>query len=317
MYTQIGEDDSDQSIYKNLIIRRMVTNLDTPQVQNFHQYWQSRRKGKTKQLRCLPYFFLIGKSRHQLNSYYSVGLLSLLDCLVYLSGMEKCGTTDLYQRISIHPHIVLSPAKELQWWTRRRFFYQKDDSFPGKLQSDEFKLRHIPSLVNVPLRHYYAFFDKAAETIKKSENANSSAYVHHMITGDGSPNILYWNDFAEIFSEVDSDGPRNLVASQIGTLLPDARLICILRNPTDRLYSSYLFFNRGVTKHSFHHVVTKGLKLFDNCMQNYSLRYCTYSWELKERVGSTVNLMQGLYSVMVQDWLKVNRKIVNIYCLNY
>ena len=58
---QVGEDDSDQSVYKNLIIRRMVARKDTPQVQSFHQYWQKRRRGKQEQLRCLPYFFLIGK----------------------------------------------------------------------------------------------------------------------------------------------------------------------------------------------------------------------------------------------------------------
>ena len=160
--------------------------------------------------------------------------------------------------------------------------------------------------MNVPLKHYYAFFDKAAEAIGTSvSDANSSTPYHHMITGDGSPNVIYWNDFAEIFSAVDRNGPKELVAHQLASLLPESKFICILREPTDRLYSSYLFFNRGVTRQSFHNAVTKGIELFNDCVHKYSLRYCTYSWELKERVGSTVNLMQGIYSVMVRDWLQV------------
>ena len=44
-------------------------------------------------LRCLPYFFLI--------------------------GFPKCATTDLYDRIAKHPHVVRS-KKEIHWFTRLR-----------------------------------------------------------------------------------------------------------------------------------------------------------------------------------------------------
>lgn len=222
-------------------------------------------------------------------------------------GMEKCGTTDVYQRIGLHPDIVLSPAKELQWWTRRRFFYTKGNNFPPKLQSDRFKLDNIQNLTNVPFKHYYAFFDKVADDIAAHKNVTDSdgKTYHNAITGDGSPNTMYWNDFSSIYGPNSIDGGKTLVAHHIAATLPQARIIAILRNPTDRLYSSYLFFNRAGSKQKFHNIVEKGIKLFSECLINSTLQECTYDAALKEEIGSTVNLMQGLYSVMLEDWYKV------------
>ncbi|XP_067945784.1 carbohydrate sulfotransferase 15-like [Watersipora subatra] len=281
-YEQVSEDDSDQSVYKNLIVQRMVPDVSIAAVQSFHRHWQSKRNGTgpRKQLRCLPYFFII--------------------------GMEKCGTTDLYQRISKHPDVALSMAKELQWWTRRRFFYSSNNTFPKGLQSDEYKLQHTPNLTNVPFKHYYAFFDSVADQIaaKTQRFINGSGH-HRTITGDGSPNTMYWNDFRSIYSVTGSDAQGSLVADHIAATLPQAKIIAILRNPADRLYSSYLFFNRFTGKIDFHDIVLRGIELFNNCIAHKQIRNCVYDPELKEKVGSTVNLMQGIYSEMLKDWLKV------------
>ncbi|KAI8519219.1 hypothetical protein Bbelb_024760 [Branchiostoma belcheri] len=47
----------------------------------------------------------------------------LLRCLpyVYIIGQPKCGTTDLYSRITKHPDVVGGHGKEPHWWARRRF----------------------------------------------------------------------------------------------------------------------------------------------------------------------------------------------------
>ena len=50
-----------------------------------------RRKG----LRCLPYF--------------------------YIAGVQKCGTSDLYRRLRMHPDIMRGTAKEYHFWDRGRF----------------------------------------------------------------------------------------------------------------------------------------------------------------------------------------------------
>ena len=221
--------------------------------------------------------------------------------------MEKCGTTDLYQRINMHPDVALSVAKELQWWTRRRFFYSVNHTFPASLQSDENKLKHISELVNVPFKHYYAFFDNVADQIKAATTTTSvnGTKHHRKITGDGSPNTMYWNDFRSIFDVSNNGEQRTLVAHHVAAALPQAKIIAILRNPVDRLYSSYLFFNRGATAGLFHRIVVRGIKLFHTCAARQSIRDCVYDPQLKADVGSTVNLMQGIYSVMLQDWLEV------------
>lgn len=223
-----------------------------------------------------------------------------------VTGMEKCGTTDLYQRINMHPEVALSMAKELQWWTRRRFFYSTNNTFPGKFQSDEYKMEHLYNLVNVPFKHYYAFFDNVADEIAAStELFINDTHYHLKITGDGSPNTMYWNDFESIFNFTDHGQRRPLVAHHVAATLPKAKIIAILRNPVDRLYSSYLFFNQGATKAKFHHIVKRGIMLYNECVANSSIRHCVYDPHLKERLGSTVNLMQGLYSIMLKDWLQV------------
>lgn len=207
----------------------------------------------------------------------------------------------------MHPEIALSMAKELQWWTRRRFFYSTNNTFPGKQQSDIFKRQHAKDLVNVPLKHYYAFFDNVADKISYSIATKKGKPYHRIITGDGSPNTMYWNDFASIFDTtgVGKQTRPTLVAHHIAATLPHAKIIAILREPAARLYSSYLFFNRDASRYAFHKIVSRGIMLFDECATKKSVRECTYDPELKEQVGSTVNLMQGLYSVMLEDWFEV------------
>lgn len=52
-------------------------------------------KDKHYRLRCLPRFYIIGQ--------------------------PKCGTTDLYDRLRLHPDVRFSAIKEPHWWTRKRF----------------------------------------------------------------------------------------------------------------------------------------------------------------------------------------------------
>lgn len=50
---------------------------------------------KLYRMRCLPYFYIIGQ--------------------------PKCGTTDLYDRLRLHPDVKFTTFKEPHWWTRKRF----------------------------------------------------------------------------------------------------------------------------------------------------------------------------------------------------
>ena len=44
-----------------------------------------------------------------------------LTCLpgLYLAGLPKCGTTDLHDRLILHPHIHSARTKEIEYWTKQ------------------------------------------------------------------------------------------------------------------------------------------------------------------------------------------------------
>ena len=54
---------------------------------------------KQNELYCLPYFYII--------------------------GMDKCGTTDLWSKITQHADVLVSVPKEPHWWGRRRQGYSE------------------------------------------------------------------------------------------------------------------------------------------------------------------------------------------------
>lgn len=61
---------------------------------NFQQHLY-HKDNKQFRLRCLPYFYIIGQ--------------------------PKCGTTDLFHRLLLHPEVKFNTMKEPHWWTRKRF----------------------------------------------------------------------------------------------------------------------------------------------------------------------------------------------------
>ncbi|XP_073775165.1 carbohydrate sulfotransferase 15 isoform X5 [Danio rerio] len=89
--------------------------------------------GKLLRFRCLPYFYIIGQ--------------------------PKCGTTDLYERLQLHPHVQLTALKEPHWWSRKRFGIL----LPGEPPKHLF-----------PLDHYLDLFDPVARQIQHRVLGNSS-----------------------------------------------------------------------------------------------------------------------------------------------
>ncbi|CAH1229621.1 CHST15 [Branchiostoma lanceolatum] len=174
-------------------------------------------------LRCLPYFYII--------------------------GMPKCGTTDLYYRITEHPDVVGGP-KEPHWWAKNR--------------------RHL--------------------------------------LGDGSPSTIWCNNrWRKQQWDTPNNEPPILVADLLRAVQPHAKFILTLRNPTERLYSEYLFFSGGFRDKKsvtdFHERATLAIDIFQSCLKNNTVRSCTYDPNLPPT--RTVRLRLGLYEVYLRDWLSV------------
>ncbi|XP_062858807.1 carbohydrate sulfotransferase 15 [Trichomycterus rosablanca] len=227
--------------------------------------WQ----GKLYRLRCLPYFYVIGQ--------------------------PKCGTTDLYERLRLHPDIQVSSLKEPHWWTRKRFGIIRP--------SDGLHTRY-------PIEDYLDLFDLPAHQIQDQifTNMTGRGGTSDTIVGEASASTMWDNNaWGNFYTNTSDAEPPFLIQDFIHALQPEARFITILRDPVERLYSDYLYF--GIANKSledFHEKVWESLQLFDACLQDFSIRACVYNSTLNNAMP--VRLHVGLYAVYVLDWLSVFRR---------
>jgi hypothetical protein len=119
-------------------------------------------------------------------------------------GAAKAGTTSLYHYLRQHPGIYLPPQKEINFFALEG----KTLDFHGPGDRE-----FISSFSVTRLEDYVALFaDVAGQTA----------------IGEVSPMYLYSREAPE----------------RIRRHIPNAKLICILRNPVERAYSHYLMFVR-------------------------------------------------------------------------
>ena len=220
--------------------------------------------------------------------------LNVFQCLasVYLAGMPKCGTTDLFQKLMVHPELTTQshhsnggPEKETFYWTRRRVgrpvsFTANPRVPPPKTLFSEFLL------------------GTGAEKVKNSKEV--------MIV-DGTPSLL-WDLGGWETRYPGLDEPPYSNADLIHAVTPDAKILAILRNPTERLYSEYLYFWKGVrmvseerTPQTFHTTVRREIKRFNKCVGSKSLRHCCYSSDHSVRL----RIALGVYVCYIRDFLEV------------
>ncbi|XP_023686691.1 carbohydrate sulfotransferase 15 [Paramormyrops kingsleyae] len=234
-------------------------------------FWEHlhRHGDKHYRMRCLPYFYIIGQ--------------------------PKCGTTDLYDRLRLHPDVRFATLKEPHWWTRKRF---------GIIRlSEGFHERY-------PVDDYLDLFDMATYQIHDylRWNQTGDPDQRKIIIGEASASTMWDNNAWVYFYENATDGePPFLVQDFVHAVQPDARLIVMLRDPVERLYSDYLYF--GIANKSvedFHEKVSESLQLFEACLMEFSMRSCVYNTTLNNAMP--VRLQVGLYIVYILDWLTVFHK---------
>lgn len=212
-----------------------------------------------------------------------------LRCLPYflLIGQPKCGTTSLFWKIAKHPDIESPPIKELHWWSRsrqgRRFGYSK----------------------LVPLEDYLDMFDSAAVHIEQRlrSHQHDQPGVTQKITGEASVSMFWdnteWMKFPE---NRDQTEPLYIIPHYVHHMIPDVKLILMLRDPVERLFSDYLYFNpANKSADDFHSAVKSAINLYNNCTASFSVRRCIYDTNLANKVR--VRLRVGVYSVYLKDWL--------------
>ncbi|XP_007519742.1 carbohydrate sulfotransferase 15 [Erinaceus europaeus] len=224
----------------------------------------SLARGRRLRLRCLPRFYIIGQ--------------------------PKCGTTDLYDRLRLHPEVRFSAIKEPHWWTRKRFGIVR--------LRDGLRDRY-------PVEDYLDLFDLAAHQVHQGLQAGPRSRMAQTVIGEASASTMWDNNaWALIYHNSSGGEPPFLTQDFIHAFQPDAKLIVMLRDPVERLYSDYLYFAiSNKSAEDFHEKVTEALQLFESCLLESTLRACVYNNSLNNAMP--VRLQVGLYAVYLLDWLTV------------
>ncbi|XP_072049267.1 carbohydrate sulfotransferase 15-like isoform X2 [Amphiura filiformis] len=165
----------------------------------------------------------------------------------FLAGIAKCGTSDLWDKVSSHPGIGIT-QKESHWWSHYR--------------------KATPQSVLNHCKRYQSISRQIESGDRKD-----------VLIGDGSPSTLWGNKFwREWFdSNACKEGPPYVMADVIHAVLPDSKILVILRNPADRLYSDYKHFMRTkITSQIFHNDVVQAMERFNTCLKSASQRSCAY-----------------------------------------
>nr|XP_046258181.1 carbohydrate sulfotransferase 15-like [Scatophagus argus]XP_046258182.1 carbohydrate sulfotransferase 15-like [Scatophagus argus] len=232
---------------------------------SFREHLQ-HRDGKLFRLRCLPFFYIIGQ--------------------------PKCGTTDLFHRLLSHPEVKFNTVKEPHWWTRKRFGYIR---FRDGMQE------------KFTVKDYLDLFDWAAFNIQRAISGNSSGDHPSLqfTTGEASASTMWDNQFwSYLHPEETETEPPFLAQDFIHAVQPGAKIIIMLRDPVERLYSDYLYFKTvNKSAEDFHKKVVESVQLFQFCLSERSLRSCVYSSSLFNTMQ--VRLTLGMYIVFLLDWLTV------------
>ena len=140
----------------------------------------------------------------------------------FIIGERKCGTSSLYRYLLQHPNVLPGERKEMQFFTQhsehvRQHFASYLQRFPDSSGEQSLHLRW-PELDERGVLH-------------EEEIHFARTKGRHYISGEAS---------ADTFCDADP--------TLLKELLPDLRLILILRDPTERAFSHHRMFRRFATE---------------------------------------------------------------------
>lgn len=211
----------------------------------------------------------------------------------FLAGFPKSATTTLSSVLLGHPQVSSAVVKESHWWTRAPI-----------LSPNENLLR-----LNV-LRYLMHFRQVAHFTEERPE----------LLSMDGSQSTLWDSNF--VFNGHDFCSTPAAIAH----VIPRAKFILLMREPSERLYSYYLWscsFRYGnstsewppsVRKDpagNFHTEVSQFIIQFNHCLEKYSLYECANKYTFKNSTKATqfcgqigFRLVVSIYYIHIAKFLQ-------------
>ena len=212
----------------------------------------------------------------------SRGMKSRLRCLpaVYLGGIYKGGTTDLYYWLSQHPLLYPSMLKEPLW-----------------------HLWNTGKMAPVAFTDYIGLFDLAALEIENVTVNTVDGITHPGLAFDATAGLIhmyrYWQ---QLPWNRNATEPRLFIADHIKLINPNAKVIFMLREPVSWLESCYNYLHANYPRFSpedLHSRVTTDLENFHQCSAaGGSLNACVYNHN-----SDNCSVLNSLYYVPVSNWM--------------
>ncbi|XP_046365506.2 carbohydrate sulfotransferase 15-like [Haliotis rufescens] len=212
-----------------------------------------------------------------------------ISCLPYfhLIGSDKCGSTDLFNRITHHPDVETCSCvlgKEATYWSWFRY----------GIVHKSMRRHHLT------FADYINMFRKASVSIK----AYAVDDYHPKVVGDGTP-MDFWDfrGWTRIPQNRGLQEPLVLTPHLMRHVYKYMKFLLIFRNPIDRLYSDYYFMNYGRSPESFHDHVILSVWMMKKCIRENSVRTCMFSTKMYHHLPTRLHI--GCYSVFLKEWLSV------------
>ena len=209
-----------------------------------------------------------------------------LQCLPYflLPCIPKSGTTTLHSTLSQHPQIIKPDIKEPQWWHK----------LPVSPPASKMYMHVIAA------RYLSTFLYPSSEISGRKVGGS-------LVTYDASQAMMVnLHDSGFHINHEDYCA----FPAVISRVLPQAKIIVLMRDPVPRAYSHHLFMNREwpIDKKQdpalyFEKHIQKAVNEFQQCVRNNSIYECvnkvrTDFKQLSMWLGS------GVYHIHIQKWMQ-------------
>ena len=212
-------------------------------------------------------------------------------CLPYffLAGFPKSGTTSLHEALRRHPQIVPPAVKEPHWWTRTPLYNMDRD------------------YLQLVAKKYPLYFKPLARVI------DAANHTRQRVTYDGTQSLLWGSIFFKEVNYLDYCATPAIMSR----ILPDAKFIILMRNPTTREYSNFFYMctwdklnqvSQGDPPSQFHHAAMVAIDGLHDCLAvgNHSLPWCLGDLNSLQRgcgyIGGRLNI--SMYYIHLHKWMQ-------------
>ena len=157
----------------------------------------------------------------------------------FIAGAPKSGTTSLYHYLDQHPEIYMSPIKEPNYFASEIRIERLSESLRPHAEQDALQLR---AYLDGPLRQkrFGGVVTEWRDYLKLFQPAEGRKAI-------GEASVCYlWSESA---------------ATNIRRSIPEARIILVLRNPVDMVFSMYLqTVKSGALRCTFREAIEMGIE---------------------------------------------------------